>query len=67
MKIHRPVGMGKMWCIHTGLNRATGIIAQFPIIAPLPTEKNNIQCFKSSLRHWQQLPNLFLAPLPTAV
>jgi hypothetical protein len=67
MKIHRPVGMGKMWlwCIHTGLNRATGIIAQFSIIAPLPTEKNNIQDCKSSLRHCQQLPNLFLALLPT--
>jgi hypothetical protein len=35
-------------------------------VALLITEKNNILIVKSSLRHWQQLPNLFIAPLPTA-
>jgi hypothetical protein len=43
------------------------------IIAPFATEKNK-SVFKSSLRHWQQLLNLFLGKscldiyfLPTAV
>jgi hypothetical protein len=31
MKIHRAVGIGKTLCIRNGLNRATSIIAQFPI------------------------------------
>jgi hypothetical protein len=34
-------------------------------IAQLPTEKNFSLCLKSSLRHWQEFPNLFFAPLPT--
>jgi hypothetical protein len=47
--------------VSTGLQ---GIIAG-AFIAPLPTEKSNILIVKSSLRHWQQPPNLFIAPLPT--
>jgi hypothetical protein len=35
--------------------------------APFPTEKNNIMDLKCSLHHWKQIPNLFIAPLPTAV
>jgi hypothetical protein len=35
-------------------------------IAPLATEKNNIPDLKSSLRHRKQIPNLFMAQLPTA-
>ncbi len=34
-------------------------------IAPLPTENNNILCYSS--RHWKQIPNLFIAPLPTTM
>jgi hypothetical protein len=30
MKIHCDVGIGKTWCIRTGINIATGIV-QFPI------------------------------------
>ncbi len=42
---------------------------QYPgaLIAPLPTMNNNILGFKSSLGYLQQLPNLFIASLPTAV
>ncbi len=29
--------------------------------------KNIIPCLKSSSRHWTQLPNMFIAPLPTTV
>jgi hypothetical protein len=36
-------------------------------IAPLPTENYNILGLKFSLHHWKQIPNLFIAPLPTAV
>ncbi len=36
-------------------------------IEPLPTENNNILGLKCSLRHWKQIPNLVIAPLPTAV
>jgi hypothetical protein len=36
-------------------------------IAPLTTDKNNILSIQSSLRHWKQLPNLFIVPLPTTV
>jgi hypothetical protein len=35
--------------------------------APLPTQNNNIHGFNYSLRHWQQLLDLFTAPLPTTV
>ncbi len=41
------------------------IVEEF--IAPLPTENNNILGFKCSWHKWQQLSNLFIAPLPTAV
>jgi hypothetical protein len=34
---------------------------------PLPTENNNILGLKCSLRHSKQIPNLVIAPLPTAV
>jgi hypothetical protein len=33
--------------------------------APLALEKNNIVIVKSSLRHWLQVPTLFITPLPT--
>jgi hypothetical protein len=74
------IGIGKTWCIHNGVNIATGVIAQLPtsgsiylrrcqyrreFIAPLPTEKN-IVIVKTSLRHWLQIPNLFIVPFPTA-
>jgi hypothetical protein len=36
-------------------------------IAPLPTENNNILDLKCSLHHWKQIPNLFIAPMQTAV
>jgi hypothetical protein len=71
------VGIGKTWCISTGLNIATGIIAERSlhccqyrrvfIIAPLPTENNNILGLKFSLCHCIQTTNLFMAQLPTAV
>jgi hypothetical protein len=63
-----------------GFQNREGFIAPLPIsqrislrryhyrgafIAPLPTENNNI--LGNSLRHWKQIPNSFIAPLPTAV
>jgi hypothetical protein len=32
-----------------------------------PFLQKKLMCLKSSLRHWQQLLNLFLTPLPTTV
>jgi hypothetical protein len=35
-------------------------------MATLPTKKNNVLIVKTYLRYWQQIPNFFIAPLPTA-
>jgi hypothetical protein len=70
MKINDALGIGKIWCIHTGINSAiSSRSSQYrgAFIAPFPTEKNSILGFKSSLCHWKQFPDLFKALLPTAV
>jgi hypothetical protein len=76
------VGKGRHCVNLLGTTRLKVFFAQFPaarsvyctvaniakaFIAPLHKEKSNILSFKSSLRHWLQFPNLFLAPLPIAV
>ncbi len=33
----------------------------------MPTENNNILSSKCQLRHWKQIINKFIAPLPTSV
>jgi hypothetical protein len=77
-----PVLFEEPPCIPTGPNIATGITEQLPslqsvhrlginiagaFIVPLPTKKNKILIVKSSLRHWLQVPNFFIALLQTAV
>jgi hypothetical protein len=70
------VGIVKTWCIGTGLNIATGIIAQLPTLLnvhwpmQISVSVHSAIAFvivKTSLRHWLQIPNLFKAPLPTVV
>jgi hypothetical protein len=43
-KIRCAVGIGKTWCVGTGRNSATGILAHFPIafIVAFPIENKNI-------------------------
>jgi hypothetical protein len=64
--------MEKTWCIHTGLiaqsvqcTLYTGQASSRSCKIAEPTEKS--LALKCSLRHWKQIPILFIAPLPTAV
>jgi hypothetical protein len=66
---HRAARIGKTWCIHPGLiEQATGYrlhrcISQYSTLTFREKERSGF----CSLRHWKQFPNLFMAPLPTAV
>jgi hypothetical protein len=59
MKIHSAIGIGKAWCIHTGLNSATGIIPQLPI-------SWSLQCFLACKEKQPSGFSKFIAPLDTA-
>jgi hypothetical protein len=60
------------WRVHSGVaNIKKGSLCcckyREGFIAPLPTKNNNILSLKCSLRHWKQILNCFIAPLPTSV
>jgi hypothetical protein len=66
MKIHCAVGIVKMWCDCTDLNRAIQASTRSSqyrrvFIAPYPIGNNY------NLRYWLQVPNLFIALLPAVV
>jgi hypothetical protein len=78
-EIHRAVDIGKTWRIHIRLmgqcKYVNTVYKHHPrscryrgaFIAPSPTDHDNILIVKSSLRHWKQFPNFFIAPLPKTV